>query len=320
MSEQELDTPIDDIGALLAKTREDKGLSLASASMQTKLSSEIIEKLESNRFQDIGAPVFARGYLSIYARFLGLNQAAFTRAFNALSMDTGTELRLTSANVASQKKSYKRSPWKAWLALIPLFALAGVIVVQVMDSESWLMQQIRGAFATNTQTPEPAPAASGNGTEDIVLQIGTDEPPVAEPLPETPPAGNGTTDNGMASGSNEGLILEPVPEDSAAQANNVAAPPEAPPAPVVEAAQLQVNGETWLEVKSGTGRVVASAILKKGDTVSLPLAEAPFAMNIGRPADVVLMLGDTPVDLAPFKQRGSDRRFSVTFDTGAASE
>lgn len=317
MSEQELDTQaIGDIGALLAKTREEKGLSLASASMQTKLSSDIIEKLESNRFSDIGAPVFARGYLSIYARFLGLNQAAFTRAFNAISMDNTTELRLTSANVASQKKSYKRFPWKAWLALVPLFAVAGVVVVQVMDSESWLMRQIRGAFAS-TEQPADTEVQTLPESNEIVLQIGPDEPIALQPPVDNIPAESNAT-NTPSGGETIALQLE-----SPASNEAVTAPEStetAPAAPVVEAAQLQVNNETWLEIKNASGQVVASAILKRGDTVNLPLADAPFAMNIGRPGDVALMLGDTQVDLTPFKQRGSDRRFSVTFNTGASGE
>lgn len=317
MTQQEMDAPIADIGALLAKTREEKGLSLASASMQTKLSGDVIEKLENNRFQEIGAPVFARGYLSIYARFLGLNPVAFTRAFNELSVDSGTELRLTSANVASQKKSYKRSAWKAWLALIPLFALAGVVVMQVMDNESWLMRQIRGAFA-NSPPETPAGGAqppAATGTEDIVLQIGPDEPVAAQPaMPE--PAANPAGSDGNA--------IELVPEAQGGEQAQAAQDGEnaaQPAPPVVEAAQLQVNGETWLEVKNAGGRIVASAILKKGDSVILPLQDAPFAMNIGRPGDVVLMLGGQPVDLTPFRQKGSERRFSVTFNTqGAAGE
>ncbi|MDO4776643.1 MAG: DUF4115 domain-containing protein [Cardiobacteriaceae bacterium] len=301
--------PIDDIGALLCKTREEKGLSLASASMQTKLSVEIIEKLESNRFQEIGAPVFSRGYLSIYARFLGLNQAAFTRAFNALSMDTPTELRLTSANVASQKKSYKRTPWKAWLALVPLFALAGVIVLQVADNESWLMQQIRGAFASapqETPAPETAPQP---GTNDIILQIGPDAPLTAEQTPQ-PDQATGDNHQGM-----QLIALESTAEQNSSDAQVTTEPETAAPvpAPVPQAAELRVQGETWLEVKSATGRVVASAILKKGDTVALPLPEGPFSMNIGRPSDVVVMLGDKPVDLMPFRQKGSERRFNVNF-------
>lgn len=316
---QEQDTPIADIGALLAKTREEKGLSLASASMQTKLSGDIIEKLESNRFQEIGAPVFARGYLSIYARFLGLNQVAFTQAFNQLSMDTGTELRLTSANVASQNRSYKRSAWKAWLALLPLFALAVLVVVQVLDSESWLMRQIRGAFASS-QTDTPAEVRSPvdgtspeNTAEDIVLQIGPDVPTVNQPA-EAVPAAPGQTDEG------EGIDLVPE-EPTDAMAGTVSAETPPPVSPPPESAQLRVNGETWLEVKNGAGKIVASAILKKGDSVVLPLQDAPFALNIGRPGDVVLMLGDNPVDLSPFKQKGSERRFSVTFNNeGAAGE
>ncbi|MDO5089983.1 MAG: DUF4115 domain-containing protein [Cardiobacteriaceae bacterium] len=306
MTEQDWndEQPIDDIGALLAKTREEKGLSLASASMQTKLSVEIIEKLESNRFQEIGAPVFSRGYLSIYARFLGLNQAAFTRAFNALSMDTPTELRLTSANVASQKKSYKRTPWKAWLMLVPLFAVAGVVVVQVADNESWLMRQIRGAFATPTDTPPVENAPQQTGGDDIILQIGPDAPLPTDPTP---------LENADGQGEIPLVALESTDEANGGEAPAETEAETPASAALPQAAELRVQGETWLEVKSATGRVVASAILKKGDVVALPLAEAPFAMNIGRPADVIVMLGDTPVDLAPFKQKGSERRFSVSF-------
>lgn len=301
---------IDDIGALLSKTREEKGLSLASASMQTKLSVEIIEKLESNRFQEIGAPVFSRGYLSIYARFLGLNQAAFTRAFNQLSVDTPTELRLTSANVASQKKSYKRTPWKAWLTLIPLFALAGVVVLQVADNESWLMQQIRGAFTSTPETPVVSESAPQQGSDEIILQIGPDAPPVAQDnvsAEQTAPQDIQLV--AVDTAAAESPATSEAAADNAATQTAVEAP---------QAAELQVRGETWLEVKSATGRVVASAILKKGDTVALPLLEAPFSMNIGRPSDVVVMLGDKTIDLAPFKQKGSERRFTVSFQEGEA--
>lgn len=317
MTEQDFndDHPIEDIGALLAKTREERGLSLASAAMQTKLSAEIIEKLESNRFQDIGAPVFSRGYLSIYARFLGLNQAAFTRAFNELSMDGPTELRLTSANVASQKKSYKRTPWKAWLMLIPLFALAGVIVMQVADDESWLMRQIQGAFsatsaANGNEDSVATPEMGSGGAEDIVLQIGPDTPP-AETL-AAPTQAEGAASNELQLVAEEQDVENADAADASAETQ--AASAEALP----QMAELQVQSETWLEVKNVNGRVVASAILKKGDSVALPLLEAPFSMNIGRPADVILKLGDKVIDLTPFKQKGSERRFTVSFAEGEA--
>ena len=65
--------------------------------MQSNLSQEIIERLEQNRFAEIGAPVFTRGYLGLYARFLGLNEAAVSQAFNKIKSEPAPELRLTAA-------------------------------------------------------------------------------------------------------------------------------------------------------------------------------------------------------------------------------
>ena len=42
-----------DIGAILRAAREAKGISIASAAMQTRLSIDILEKLEANRFSEI---------------------------------------------------------------------------------------------------------------------------------------------------------------------------------------------------------------------------------------------------------------------------
>ena len=111
------------------------------------------------------------------------------------------------------------------------------------------------------------------------------------------------------------VALESTAEQigSDAQTNTEAEVSSPASAPAPQSAELRVQGETWLEVKSATGRVVASAILKKGDTVALPLLEGPFSMNIGRPSDVVVMLGDKPVDLMPFRQKGSERRFNLNF-------
>ena len=95
MSEKTTTTGTLDIGAVLSAARMKRELSIATAAMQSNLSQEIIEKLEQNRFGEIGAPVFTRGYLSLYARFLGLNEAAVGQAFNKIGREPPPELRLS---------------------------------------------------------------------------------------------------------------------------------------------------------------------------------------------------------------------------------
>ena len=99
MSEKTNTTGALDIGAVLSAARMKRDLSIATAAMQSNLSQDIIERLEQNRFAEIGAPVFTRGYLGLYARFLGLNEAAVSQAFNKIKSEPAPELRLTAANI-----------------------------------------------------------------------------------------------------------------------------------------------------------------------------------------------------------------------------
>ena len=94
MSEKTNTTGALDIGAVLSAARMKRDLSIATAAMQSNLSQEIIERLEQNRFAEIGAPVFTRGYLGLYARFLGLNEAAVSQAFNKIKSEPRARIAL----------------------------------------------------------------------------------------------------------------------------------------------------------------------------------------------------------------------------------
>lgn len=61
------------LGSRLAEARQQKGLSLADAERQTRITRRYLEALETDRFHLLPAPVYARGFLRNYARFLGLN-------------------------------------------------------------------------------------------------------------------------------------------------------------------------------------------------------------------------------------------------------
>ena len=184
MSEKTTTTGTLDIGAVLSAARMKRELSIATAAMQSNLSQEIIEKLEQNRFGEIGAPVFTRGYLSLYARFLGLNEAAVGQAFNKIGREPPPELRLSAANVESQSRSYRRSYLGSWLLLIPVVLVGGFLLYQLFDNNSWLMKQINGAFNQPTQQEgEVLTPPGGNNSEDIVLEVGGN-PQVPPTTPE----------------------------------------------------------------------------------------------------------------------------------------
>lgn len=64
--------PQEGIGALLRQTRQASGASVADIAQRLRMSVHVIEALEAENWDRLGAPVFVRGQLRSYARLLGL--------------------------------------------------------------------------------------------------------------------------------------------------------------------------------------------------------------------------------------------------------
>ena len=58
----------------LKQAREERGLSLAQVATDLKLPQHVLEHLEHGQFEQLGAAVFARGYMRSYARHLGVDE------------------------------------------------------------------------------------------------------------------------------------------------------------------------------------------------------------------------------------------------------
>jgi cytoskeletal protein RodZ len=61
-------------GAFLAAKRGERGLSLQQAASATHIRLEFLSALEADEPELLPAPVYARGYLRTYARYLGLDE------------------------------------------------------------------------------------------------------------------------------------------------------------------------------------------------------------------------------------------------------
>jgi hypothetical protein len=60
-------------GQLLASARSAKGKTLAEAAAATRIRLRHLEALEADRYGDLPAPIYVRGYLKTYAAYLGLD-------------------------------------------------------------------------------------------------------------------------------------------------------------------------------------------------------------------------------------------------------
>ena len=71
-----------DLGERFRAAREARGLALADVSEQIRIRSVYLAAIEEENWSAIGAPVYVRGFLRTYARFLGLDPEEVVAAFN----------------------------------------------------------------------------------------------------------------------------------------------------------------------------------------------------------------------------------------------
>src|ERR687896_2076991 len=70
-----------ELGNTLSRARRARGISLEDAERDTHVSRRYLQALESEDFSVFPAPVYARGFLRTYSRYLGLNPEELVRVF-----------------------------------------------------------------------------------------------------------------------------------------------------------------------------------------------------------------------------------------------
>jgi hypothetical protein len=62
------------VGQALREARTERGVELSEVERVTKIRVKFLVAMEEDRWKELPAPAYARGFLSIYARFLGLDE------------------------------------------------------------------------------------------------------------------------------------------------------------------------------------------------------------------------------------------------------
>ena len=70
-----------ELGSRLMRARETRGLTLEDAERDTRISRRYLQALETEQFEVIPAPVYARGFLRSYSQYLGLDPGEMLSLF-----------------------------------------------------------------------------------------------------------------------------------------------------------------------------------------------------------------------------------------------
>ncbi|MEA2327105.1 MAG: hypothetical protein QOE68_2064 [Thermoanaerobaculia bacterium] len=185
MPDQEPQPPSSELasfGEELRREREIRGISLKEIADSTKISKRFLDAIERNDHKTLPAPVFTRGFVREYARYLGLNADEMVNRYNFAAVgddriEQSAHLeRLTTpqAPPPERKKAppkgippaYARVDRNVYILLIVVIALAGVSYWalkhrrETRANEERLAAETKVAPAPVAPPPAPVPTSS----------------------------------------------------------------------------------------------------------------------------------------------------------------
>jgi len=170
---------MESIGETLREARHTKKASLEDASRATKIKFEILEQLEADEFDRLAAPAYTKGFLKLYAEYLGLDSHAVVEAY--LRSQGG--LRRQGLHVETEKAIRARKPRELQLPLGSVALVVAGLTVAVFGVV--FGRQLFSHRAARTTGPvAPKPAALAVPTADFDAYYHPKPKPAAE-LTET---------------------------------------------------------------------------------------------------------------------------------------
>ena len=158
------------LGEEFRSAREARGLTLSDVAEQIHIRSVYLNAIENEEWSAIGAPVYVRGFLRTYARFLGLDGEAAVQEFNEI-VPAERPAATAAAPAAIERERTGPSLW------VILGGLVAVVLVGFVAYEYWQYQSggSHPTVAVASPAAQPTPEASGSPLPTA--------PPTATPTP-----------------------------------------------------------------------------------------------------------------------------------------
>jgi cytoskeleton protein RodZ len=166
----EPDTP----GGMLRVERERRGYSVQHAAEDMHLDAWVIEAIEANRFEALGAPVYARGHLRKYASLLGLSPATVIERYEALGGAPVVPTPIPLAISAPVRVERRR------VSKVPLWITAALALVAGL---AWLVFELWWKPSSNSATTNEVAAPTASEPVSEPVEPVQQEPARAAPAP-----------------------------------------------------------------------------------------------------------------------------------------
>ncbi|AZC20489.1 MULTISPECIES: RodZ domain-containing protein [Pseudomonas] len=310
-------------GETLRQARESNGWALADVAHKLNLTVSSLSNLEAGAFDKLPGHTFARGYIRAYAKLLDMDQATLVQAFDQY---TGTDSQGSSVHALGRIEEPVRVSHTILriVSLLLLVAVVGGGFIWWQDQTSQRSKELVGLSPEHVEVegadgktqihpidePEDQAVAEGQSEAEANAAQLAGETPAETPAPVVAPAAPA-----QAPAVAPAAVSHPVTAPATAPViATPAAPVPAPattataqanvPAPVVAAAgsaqvQIQFSADCWTQVTDGNGKILLSALKRKGESVDVS-GKPPFAVRLGYARGAQISYNGQAVDIAPF--------------------
>jgi cytoskeleton protein RodZ len=277
MSAEPIQNPLFDepLGITLRHARQRKELSIESVARQLKLPVSVIESMEKEAWQNLGAPIYVKSYLDGYLRLLGL-PAALAGQVRA-SRNEPTLVAMTPSN------KVQRSLDRSWRRIVYM-VMTGVLVGSVAMLAVHLQGKALPSEPISLGTPLDIESAIADAPATPALPVAAVDDPIAEPAQDA--------------------------TDQAIEVAPIAASLAPLPAPAAGALQLRFRGESWVDISDAQGRSIERGMVAIGTEFSYP-AGSVGRLVLGNASAVEVLHDGRVVDLAPYSTENV-ARFEVS--------
>ncbi|MBV8531264.1 MAG: helix-turn-helix domain-containing protein [Candidatus Eremiobacteraeota bacterium] len=145
---------VDALGERIRAARSARGLSLSDVAEQIRIRSVYLAAIEEESWSTIGAPVYIRGFLRTYARFLGLDPEEAVAAFNR-TQPTAPPPPGRSGRKPSAAESSRWGSLAIWIA-----AVVAVLLVAFVVYNELALRTGETVATTVAASATPAPATA----------------------------------------------------------------------------------------------------------------------------------------------------------------
>ncbi|MFQ6005259.1 MAG: helix-turn-helix domain-containing protein [Woeseia sp.] len=263
-------------GERLAETRRARGISLREIAKELHLDEPKVRALEENRFDVLGAPVFAKGHMRKYAELVGVAVDDVLADYYQLNRSVG------APPVVGPPRKVRREisvgPWVATILVILVVAVAVWWWFSLTPSTEPLTVQPATLAPFESDRPdeatsdEPTPPENGEApvqpAEQTAMSVSEPGPGAAEPA-----------ESGITIGNNVELALT-------------------------------FSGDCWTEVTDATGRRLFFDLGTEGRTVTLTGME-PLAVLFGNSSHVSVLVNGFDYGIPATSRRGNTARLTI---------